>query len=545
MKVRVDLQAATGSAFAVERMQNARTSTLAIGGVVGTRHDSAATLADRLGVSSGVLAACLDSDAFLALHHAEAKRVLMEVLDVRVDVEGERLTLAEIDARYEHWYRERPARKRALEAVRVPEKPADGSPPDPAALEAKLQQLREEEKQLIASSAQDAGRRQELERQLSHARSEHTRLTSKRLGLLNAGRFELDEAIAAVQAEITAGALTEDDANDAEQARLALVDAGGRLRLLADTLQSVKTHSPERGCVLNADVECRTPAKEFAKTVKSLQQQIDDLRGQQDTATKTLERARVQQADQDIRQRRLATLHEQQRQRDAVTLDLETLNDTLTRLQFEIDGLAPAVAGPSAELVTLQARIAKGESVIADVRRETAARTAYTTALEAQKAAASALAEAERQVDCYGPHGARVRALEAALEAFHARINVALDRFGYRLRLVPDPWLVLVNDRPAALLSQSERLQAGIALQLAIAEISGVGFVAIDRVDLFDAENRRAFGALLDATPVQVLAAMTRDDSFEPPEVEGWSWRRIIQENGVSSVVPIAEAVPV
>jgi DNA repair exonuclease SbcCD ATPase subunit len=548
MKVGVGIDASEGPAldrlkpFRVERMQNARMSTFAIEGIVGTRHDTSAQLADRLGVSPAVLAACLDTEAFLELHHAHAKRVLMEILDVHVDVDGERITFDEVERRYDHWYQERPRRKKALDAIRLPDKPADGQVPDVAALEQKLATLREQEKAIIAATAQDSGRRQELERQLAHGRSEIARLTSKRLALLTVRGVDLDEAIVELEKRIAIGALTEAEQTDGEQARLSLVDAGGRLKLLNDTLHAVKTHAPERGCVLDADVECRTPAKEFKKAVSGLQAQLDELRTQQDVASKTLEGLRLRQADVDERQRRLAELQAQRRQCDAVTADLETMNDTVTRLQFEIDALAPAT-GPDPKLVQLRDRIQKGEAVIADVRSEASARQAYETTYKAQQVAAASLAEAERNVDLYGPKGARVKALESALTAFHGRINEALARFGYRLRIVPDPWMVLVNDRPAALLSKSERLQAGIAVQLAIAEVSGVGFVAIDQVDLFDADNRRAFGALLDATPVQVLAAMTRDDSFEPPDVEGWTWQRLVQVDGVTRVVPCGEAV--
>jgi DNA repair exonuclease SbcCD ATPase subunit len=303
----------------------------------------------------------------------------------------------------------------------------------------------------------------------------------------------------------------------------------------------VKNHAPDRGCVLNAEIECRTPAKEFKAELKRIEQQIAELRVEQDESSKTVERLRLRQADHQRLEAALGVLKKQASDRDSVVRDLDTVRATIASVSFERDQTADA-AQPGPELAELRERITRGEAVIADVKAQHAARAAYQAALQAQKTAAAALAEAERACDLYGPKGARVKALEAALTDFHARINGALDRFGYTLRVVADPWLVLVNGRPASLLSKSERLQAGIAVQLAIAEISGFGFVAIDQVDLFDAENRRAFGALLDATPVQVLAAMTRDDTFEPP-ANDWTWLRIVNTNGTSTVVPCGETV--
>jgi DNA repair exonuclease SbcCD ATPase subunit len=461
MKVAITVDPLDGpsDAFTVERMQNARTSTFAIGGLVGTRHETGTQLADRLGASPAVLAACLDSDAFLDLHHADAKRVLMEILDVHVDVDGERLTLAELDRRYDHWYQERPRRKKALEAVRVPAKPDDGDLPDASSLETKLEQLRAEEKAVIAAHASDSGRRQELERQLAHARSDQARLTSKRLGLETVQGIDLDDAVLALQEAIATRAPSEGEVADAEHARLSLVDAGGRLKLLENTLQAVKTHTPERGCVLNADVECRTPAKEFKKALTSLQEQMTALRTQQDEASKALERGRLAKVEQDGRERKLAALQEQQRQREAVRCDVELINDTLTRLQFEIDALAP-VSGPDPAIAALRSRIEKGEAIIRDVSTRRHGAAGLRHGHHAQQTAAKALAEAERMVDRYGPKGARVAALEASLQDFHARINAALERFGYQLRIVADPWLVLVNGRPAAA-PQQVRTPAG------------------------------------------------------------------------------------
>jgi hypothetical protein len=420
-------------------------------------------------------------------------------------------------------------RKKAVDAIRLPEAPAEGTLPDVATLEAKLAGLRTEAQALRAERSEESGRRKELDRQVTHAEGELTRLTQKRGTLLTAvglegARLDLDDAILELEEASAKTALTDLETEAADAARLSLVDAGGRLRMLEETIAQVQAHTPERGCVLNAAIECRTPAKAFAGEVKALQQQIVALREQQDAASKTVETMRLRTADQAGRDQRLAVLVQQRRDRDAVTADITTLQESLRRLRSERDQTAAAATEANPELVELEARIAKGEAVVRDVHEEAHRRKAYEASRRAQLEATRALVEAERQVELYGPNGARVPALKAALEAFHVRINEALVRFGYELHIVPDPWMVLVNGRSAALLSQSERLQAGIALQLAIAEISGFGFVAIDQVDLFDAENRRKRSARSSMRRRSRSWRQRRsDDSFDPPPNEGWS----------------------
>jgi hypothetical protein len=77
-----------------------------------------------VGGHEGVVTALTRSRAFLDLKHAEAKDLLLQVLNVRVDVGGERLTLAQLDARYEEAFEARRDAKARAAAIRVPDAPA-------------------------------------------------------------------------------------------------------------------------------------------------------------------------------------------------------------------------------------------------------------------------------------------------------------------------------------------------------------------------------------------------------------------------------------
>jgi hypothetical protein len=217
MKIAVKVLVDDQGPFTVERMQNARTSTLAIGGIVGTRGDAIDQLAERFGCSPAVIDACLNTEAFLDLHHASAKDVLLEVLDVRVPINGTPHTIKQLDAAYDHWYRERPVRKRAFEAVKLPPAPEEGTIPDVAELTARLAARREEEKALIAQTSEEAGRRVELDRQLVSLRKDEARL-SDRLTLLaiakarNGATVDLQEAIDEITEQLATTVLTPEEA---------------------------------------------------------------------------------------------------------------------------------------------------------------------------------------------------------------------------------------------------------------------------------------------------------------------------------------------
>lgn len=550
MRVQLELADDTGIDIrTLERTQSARASSVRFGDTVGSKETVAGALRAWLKVSPAVVQACLSSDAFLALHHAEAKKLLLEILDVRVVVDGQPLTLAEVEAQYKHWFEVRRQRKADLAAVPDVTAPL-GELPNLADIEGRLTGLREDEKRQLAAAAERDGRRAELERQQAHVTAARDKAraalaaTGPVLGL-DGAKVDLADAIEEVFARLTA-LEDEDGDQQADQARLALVDAQGRLKTIEATHVSLAQHSPDRGCVLNAAIPCKTPAKAFAGELKALDQQITDLRQQIADADGLVSHARARAAERRQLEQRRAELQRQADSRAKVAGDLETLEATAARLTAEIAAL-PVDDGADHEgaLETIRLRIRKGEGVLEDARATIRQAQDAQRAAQQRQAAATALAEAERLVDLLGPHGARVEALQAGLSRFTTDINASLVRFGYTLSLHLDPWLVVVNGLPAELLSASERLRVGIALQLAIAEASGFGVVAIDQVDLLDAGNRALLGEVLSLRAgVQVLAAATKEDDWMPPAIEGWAWIRIAKVDGVSAVVPLDEAVP-
>lgn len=521
-----------GGPFQITRAHNGASARTEVSWPLGGKETPAAAILNRLGVSAAVVDACLHTDHFLDLHHAEAKNLLLAVLDVRVPIGEERLTLDQVESRYKDAFERRRQGKADLSAIVVPQRP-DQAPPDVAALEEKLAGLRDDEKALITTSAVATGRRAELERQLAAAQQ-----AADDAGRRVASFPDLAQAIENARAELAAATPDGDAEAAVQQHRVSLVDADGRLKVLADHLHAVETHDPERGCVLHADIPCKTSAKQFRGRMEALRSDIEQL-----TALVASTRSAIAAAEADVMARagiqaRIAGLEADLAAQRRAEEAHESALERVAALQTEISN-TPEDSAEDPALVELRARIAKGEEVIRTGRDLAAKMAAHLNAIERQREASRALGAVEREVDLLGPKGARAQALTDAMGAFEGRINAALARFGYELHICVEPWLVMVNQRPSDLLSASERLRVGVALQLALAEISGFGFVAIDQVDMLDRGHRMTLAEVLQhaSQSVQVLAACTFDDDRALPAPPGWTVYRLRKDAGAATQV--------
>ena len=110
----------------------------------------------------------------------------------------------------------------------------------------------------------------------------------------------------------------------------------------------------------------------------------------------------------------------------------------------------------------------------------------------------------ERLMEYFGPNGAIMKQAGSQMELFKEKLNKQLAAFGYRCRLTLEPFEIRVISsacgEPGLLLkqfSESECFRFGIAFQIALAAITGIRFVVIDRADVLDRARRRELTALL------------------------------------------------
>lgn len=451
-----------------------------------------------------VLACLMNGAAFLDFAHADAKKLLMSVLDVHVEYQGERLTLDQVEAKYQIAFNERRDAKAKLNAIQIPPMPT-GDVPDIQKLDQKLKELREQEHALTAKEAKGGGKREALAAQLTRAKVTAEKAKSD---------FEAHPQVAALEAQIEAidkATLPAPKADEATRARAELAEVAGQVSKLSDGVVWLSKHSPSSGCALSKSIPCGTPAEAFKTHLAGLKKELVSLETRQkelDATLKTLaDEDKSRQAMAADRARLVAAV-EKAKLLVTAALDAET---TVYNLQKDLDAL-PAESGPSPELLTLRERIAKGEGIVQAARELMRQRLDHEDKTKAQAEAAEALQTLEAQVADLGPKGVRVEALAASIGAFETRINAALEGFGYRLTFSLEPWDVVVNGRSAELLSTSERLRVGAAFTMALAEVTGLGFCVIDGADLLDQAGKDALSALVSEWDKgQVIIAATRE----------------------------------
>lgn len=538
MKVAVSLRPRTDDPATIDVVRGVkdRSALLQINGGAGRLADQQAKLGQILGYSDTIVSALLNSRAFLDLAHADAKAILLTILDVRVPIDGEALTLGQIDARYQAAFEQRKVAKAQLQAVRVPDAPVDDAP-DLVALEEQLQTLRDEEKLRLAAVAKDHGRREQLEREHADAGNDLHRLEQAidKTADLADQIASIDERLAML--EPTAG---DEPVLQAHRTKLAAAD--GRLPMLERTLLSIRTHDPKKGCVLDGEIPCQTAAKHFGGQVARLEQEVQTLKADKDAATEALQAQRSLAGERSRLEADLRSLRDRHQARETLRAQHRERQQQRDRLLEQLDAL-PEAAALDPDLATLQHRIRRGESTIIDARGVVDAWRRHQEAKDKQAVLAKEVATLEQRVEQLGPKGARIDALAAAVSVFEAAINGALERFGYTLAFQLDPWDVRVNGRSAVRLSESERLRVGLCLQLALADVTGLGLVVIDGADLLDARNRGALVEVLGSWEGQAIVTATRDEP--PPAMDDVAVYWLTTDHGVTHVERIAASMEV
>jgi hypothetical protein len=104
-------------------------------------------------------------------------------------------------------------------------------------------------------------------------------------------------------------------------------------------------------------------------------------------------------------------------------------------------------------------------------------------------------------------------------------LNRHLEAFGYTCNLALEPFEIRVSsskdnhfDLPLKHLSESEQFRFGVAFQIALAMVTGLQFVVIDRADVLDKERRKMLTCLLVNSALdQAIVLATSDET--PPSI--------------------------
>lgn len=504
----------------------------------------------KLKTSEAMVHAVLYAGSFFSMHHADAKALLMGLLNVRVkaadlpglgvDPDGDGLDLDELAARYKAAFDLRTGLKRTVAAAKLPAPPtitedqmAAWGGKDAKALKALAE---EAGRQFQAAAKVQATAMAELTAAKKEAAAAEARPVVDRAALdeqLNVHEAQLIEHTAAMNRAKDALLVVEAKAEPVDQLKLELAD----MKALKERLDK---HQPGAGCVLAGDIPCHTMASEFegylaktGKVIKGLTTKITKAEGAADALGKA--KAAVKASEHQV------AFH--QGQIGQTKIKIENLDDLLAKQDAALaaanERLAAAEADPdlaNGPVDTAAAYMHRTNQEAVDAARYQGAVEQFQKAQADHEQLLKELAEAERVVALLGPKGAPAKALQAALAEFTGLINAALEQFGFQLRITVDPFLVEVQSqratwRPFTMLSAGEQLWTGLAFQLALAIVSGLEFCAIDAAEAVVGVNREVLTNLVMGAPVdQVLVAMAKGAAEDSPVIDGLHVIRLEQE---------------
>lgn len=510
----------------VTRSFDGRSSTLKVKGVgktkgfEGSSSDQQKALYEWLGVTRQSLEAILDAEVFFEMAHGDAKKLLLGMLRVEIEIPeikddagvvlqvGEVITFDDLEKRYKSAFDGRRDATRDLKAILVPREPEE-SVGDIDGTITKLDGLRAELKKLTVDRAKAQGAGTEralhlhtLETQLSVTRSKKGPKTS---AVLDGEKDQVQTQIDTIERSI----------KDAQDGLTLPAVNEPTFESLTAAAKALAEHRPAQGCVLGGGVKCPVKRDKFDEAAALVDREAAGLKAVYEARAEAMtEIGRLQGV--------LASKRAEWERLHDLAGDEQVIEEKEASLVASIERLGEVVApGPTPmdeQITLLDDRILKGEGVLLKKNDLRFAHDTYNKAKASYEKKADEVAELERQVDLYGPTGIRVQALDQGKAQFEAAINGALGMFGYQLEISTDPWGIVVTDqkngpRAWVMLSTSEQLRVSIAMQCAMAIASGLGFTMIDKVDLLLAKERKALFLVLENTPLeQVWVAR----SFEP-----------------------------
>jgi exonuclease SbcC len=497
----------------VERAWTPTGSTLRVQGFTGNSTEQQAALYEKLQTTEPFIHAAIDNAHILDLAHADAKAMVLELLDVRIEgvaADGA-VSLSELDEMYKQAFEDRKIAKKELNAHRVPPPPVQ---PDHSSLEdidALLVKRRGELEALIGQGGSVGGQREALERR---------RFQLNPLPIAPTLPPDVSDQIADLEERL---AIMEAEPEPEKASAIATADdfmrePAYRVEVLRNRAEAIAKHKPSEGCVLDAEIPCETAKLRFSKRLKALKGEIEAL--PQPSAPPVTDPVTGPSLS-DLR-RQLKDLQMQQRRYEQAKEAHDTRQADLGKIEAELSTLGDT-SGRDAEIADLRGRITKGEQYRAEAERFWKASEAHQKALEQGQALRAEVDRLEQLCDVLGPSGARVQALQQKLGDFEAAINAFTGPFGWTVQFNLEPWDVIVNGRPVDTYSKSERYLVGVAIQMAVARLSGLNFVVVDELDILLAKPRNVLQSLIWQAPMeQVIILSSREpDRALPPTTPG------------------------
>ncbi len=488
-----------------------------------------ASLEKRFG-SSDVLSAVLNAGRFIEMSEAEQKRLLAQVVDAgKVDIPEEignalramdeeqpKLTcVADIEAAHRRFYDLRTDVSRSLKVLGQMQKPDIPSDlPSVQEVKKKLEDLQQQKERLVAQKAEADTSWESAQARLIQLQREIEELSSE---ILNPSQ---EQELVQLESQ-------RDHAEKLRQESTDLIAEQKTVETSLAGVEGLKVKCPICGQAISEEVK--------TAEMEALRERLADLDGLLQGAREELsEYAEVGTAVPRLEGHRKALLRRAR--------------------QLEEQSKLQAVPKPNdgdleTRMTILVERINKGERVLEKAQQAESATERWQTYVRENSALETKVSLLDRLTEFFGPNGAIMRQSSGQIGSFTESLNRHLKGFGYTCNFTLNPFEIGVmfstgfGPLPLKHLAESERFRFSIAFQLALATVTGIRFVVIDRADVLDKDRRRLLtGLLLKSDLDQAIVLATGEEPSPtaiPPGVKFFDLNRARELRKASE--PIAE----
>lgn len=200
---------------------------------------------------------------------------------------------------------------------------------------------------------------------------------------------------------------------------------------------------------------------------------------------------------------------------------------TVTRCKLALE--TPAPVEPDLSVTTermrlLIERIERGRAVverIVQVNRETARYNQAEDQLTDLRAKHEACG---KLVEYFGPSGVQAEIVGERMGVLGEKLKTKMALWGFDVTINLDPYSIGVATQAQvplnpSQLSTSERFRFSVALQVTLAELTGIGLVVIDAADILNAQGRRILSQLVSTSELQqAFILSTADEQGNVPD---------------------------
>ena len=443
-----------------------------------------ASLEKRFG-STDVLSAVLNAGRFIEMSEAEQKRLLAQVVDAgKVEIpedignalramneEQPRLTcVADIEAAHRRFYDLRTEASRTVKALSQMEKPDVPSDlPSVQEVKKKLEDLRQQKERLVAQKEEADVTWEEAQTRLKQVQAEIEEISSEIL------RPSQEQELLQLESQ----------RDHAEKLRQELTDLIAEQKAVETSLaaaQGLKDKCPT----------CGQPIAEGVKAgeMETLRERLADLEGLiQGTREELNEYAEIEVATARLEGHRKALARRAK----------------LVEEQSKLQAVQRRNAGDlESRMTILVERINKGERVLEKAKQFESAIERWETHVREKTSLEAKIGLFDRLTEFFGPNGAMMVQASGRVASFTESLNRHLAAFGYTCDFAFEPFEIRVSSSKdnrfgfsLKHLSESEQFRFGVAFQIALAMVTGLRFVVIDRADVLDKEKRKMLTSVL------------------------------------------------